>query len=317
MAFQFKRSEPVVRAVQQIAREQVDRMIAEVDAAAGREHATVHTVRKRCKKLRGLIRLVRPQFKGSKTYEQENASYRDAASLLSFMRDAQSIIESYDALLKHYPDAADPAQFQSIRERLVGRREAAAQDDSNLNERIGEFRDQMSTARERIGRWKFRAAGFAMLEEGLEKTYSRGRRSMKQAFARPSTESFHEWRKHIKYHWYHCRLLQGIWKDSMKTRGAAARELSELLGDDHDLAMLAATLMSESIAEPNTGGSSIHALIQQRRTELQTQARALGSRMYAEKPAAFTDRMHAYWKAWKQDQAARKAKPRLKVLAGE
>ena len=246
MAFQFKRSESADHAVQRVAREQVDSMIAEVDAA-GQEHATVHNVRKRCKKLRGLIRLVRPQFKGGKTYPQENASYRDAARLLSFMRDAQSIIESYDALVKCYPDEAGLPQIHTIRERLVERREAVAHDDSNMNERIGEFRGLMVKARERIGRWKFRASGFAMLEEGLEKTYSLGRCNMKQAFARPSTESFHEWRKHMKYHWYHCRLLKGIWKDSMKTRIAAARELSELLGDDHDLAVLREAQLNDQV----------------------------------------------------------------------
>ena len=51
-------------------------------------------------------------------------------------------------------------------------------------------------------------------------------------------EDFHEWRKRVKYHWYHCRLLKNLYKPLMKARRDEAKHLADLLGDDHDLSML-------------------------------------------------------------------------------
>jgi hypothetical protein len=53
----------------------------------------VHQVRKLCKKLRGLIRLVRPEFDN---FQKEDEFFRDAARELSYVRDAQSIIGLID-----------------------------------------------------------------------------------------------------------------------------------------------------------------------------------------------------------------------------
>jgi len=44
------------------------------------------------------------------------------------------------------------------------------------------------------------------------------------------------------------------------------------------------------------------ALIDKRRAELQTEARFLGERIYAEKPTAFADRIHQYWQSWQEEQ---------------
>ena len=80
--------------------------------------------------------------------------------------------------------------------------------------------------------------------------------------------------------------------------------LSEYLGDDHDLAVLRALLL----AEPSLCGGAPHAFlrfIRQRRAVLQAEAFALGHRIYAEKPSAFTDRLGVYWKVWKHTSKGR------------
>jgi hypothetical protein len=63
MSYHLKRSDgPVQDGVRRIAVDQIDAAIAELDDKALDVHETVHQIRKRCKKLRGLIRLVRPAF---------------------------------------------------------------------------------------------------------------------------------------------------------------------------------------------------------------------------------------------------------------
>jgi hypothetical protein len=100
MSYRFYYRETMLENVQRVAFEQNEAAIAEIDDRKLDVHETVHQARKHCKKIRGLIRLVRPQFK--KTYKFENAWYRDAARDLSSIRDAQSMIEIYDSIISRH-----------------------------------------------------------------------------------------------------------------------------------------------------------------------------------------------------------------------
>ena len=64
------------------------------------EPEKIHQIRKRCKKLRAVLRLVRPGL--SEFYASENAFFRDAARVLSPLRDTQSVLDAYDGLMKRY-----------------------------------------------------------------------------------------------------------------------------------------------------------------------------------------------------------------------
>jgi hypothetical protein len=86
----------------------------------------------------------------------------------------------------------------------------------------------------------------------------------------------------------------------MKGQAKDAHLLSDLLGDDHDLALLRETLQNAGPALA-VEVDSVLALLDHRRAQLQTQAMLLGERLYAEKPKAFRRRMRAYWKAWRAE----------------
>ena len=101
MAYRFKRGNSSVEAgVRRIATEEIDGAIDEIDDNGLELHETVHQVRKRCKKLRGLIRVVRPAFDD---YQDENAAFREAARALSYVRDTEALIETYDDLVGDVP----------------------------------------------------------------------------------------------------------------------------------------------------------------------------------------------------------------------
>jgi CHAD domain-containing protein len=297
MPYRLRRSESVQDAVQRVAREQIDKAIGEIDDEHLDRHEAVHQVRKRCKKLRGLIRLVRPQFE--ETYQRENAWYRDAARMLSYVRDAQSIIETYDKLVDRFGDAVDCEALSSIRRRLTERRRELAEDEVGLRQRLREFRARMGEGRERVAAWRLEDDDFGAVEGGLSKTYARARKAMQEAYENPSVDSFHEWRKRVKYHWYHMRLLRNVWKVPIKARRDEASLLADLLGDDHDLAVLRETLLQspdefgdEQVIRTTLG------LITQRQMELRAEAKPLGARLLAEKPKRFVRRIRRYWQAW-------------------
>lgn len=79
-------------------------------------HKIVHQVRKRCKKLRGLIRLVRPEFAD---YSAENAEFRDAARRLSPVPDARAILECYDRLIDHFGHQVQQDTLGAVRAQLA------------------------------------------------------------------------------------------------------------------------------------------------------------------------------------------------------
>jgi len=297
MSYQIQASESVQQAIQRIATEQIDRAIDEITDSELDGHKTVHQVRKRCKKLRGLVRLVRPQFDD---YQRENKTFRDAARTLSYVRDAQSMIETFDELIEWFADQIDPAALASVREGLVERRRKITEDEMALDARLEDFLAVMQRAKQRVEVWTVDAKQFDAVRGGLAKTYGRGRQAMKRAYEEPSTERFHEWRKRVKYHWYHIRLLESIWEPLMGEIEEAASALSDYLGDDHDLAVLHKTVVEESktFGDPRDI-QALASLIASRRAELQHQAERVGSRLFAEKPKHFVRRLGRYWKIWR------------------
>ncbi|MFW5655749.1 MAG: CHAD domain-containing protein [Roseicyclus sp.] len=279
-------------ALRRIADEQIGRALAEL-AEDGTDFAgMVHQVRKRCKKLRGLLRLVRPAFDA---YATENASFRDAARRISGIRDARTLIETYDAVAEHFAEAIDRRAFAPIRARLT-RDAAAVRDDPDTIDRLAVFRTEMEAARGRAAGWRLEADGFDAVSGGLGRTYARARSRMQDAWAAPDVAAMHEWRKRVKYHWYHARLLREIHPDMMAPHVAAMDELSELLGDHHDLAVLDARL-AEGAGEfgPKTDVAAFRALVGQRMEALEDAAFSRGRLVLAERKKALVKRWGAYW----------------------
>jgi CHAD domain-containing protein len=278
--------------VRRIGRDQVERGLEELQDPD--LHAAVHRVRKRGKKVRALLRLVRPD--APELYQHENAAFRDATRRVAADRDAAVTLETYDALVGRFVDAAGSHGSAPVREALVERRDAVLGED--LNGRLEALRGDLEAALERLETWEIEGEGFDVVAGGLAKTYDRASERMEAAYDQRTSEAFHEWRKRVKYHRYHVRLLQDVWPTVMKARRKQLHELSDLLGDDHDLAVL----RQELLAEPERYGgedevATVCALLDRRRAELQADAHVLGRRCFAESTDRFVDRIDAYWRA--------------------
>jgi len=297
MSYRLERGESVEEGIRRIATEQINKALAEIDDDKVSRHETVHAVRKRCKKLRGLVRLVRPAFDD---YKHVNAIYRDAAKELSYIRDAHAVIETVDELLEHFDDAVDPKGFRSIREELVARRDETDADEKTIDRRIEHFRKTMAAGRREVETWTLEADDGRAVAGGAEKTYKRARKAMEKAADSPTTAAFHEWRKRVKYHWHHARLLKGAWPKLIKPWAKEAHSLSDFLGDEHDLAVLHAMLLEdpERFGEHDTL-QAFFGLIERRRAELRSAAFGLGAFLLFEKPAHMERRILAYTDTWK------------------
>jgi len=305
MAFRLPEGGSLADGVRLIAREQIDHAIDQLSDRSLPLDQGVHEVRKRCKKLRGVLRLVRPCLGDS--YAHDNAYFRDAARLLSPLRDDQSIIDAFDKLVDHFADETGRKAFGTIRRRLARRRQQRGERVSEVDERIAEVRGRLEAGRERVAHWSIDAAGAEAWRGGFEQTYRRARKAMALAYQAPTTEHFHEWRKHVKYHWHHTRILQPLWPDALGVRADAANTLGEALGMHHDLAVLQATLLDEREGFRQPAVQALVGLIDRRRSELATAARPLGARLFADKAAQIGQRWVRHWDTWQEEQVARQA----------
>jgi CHAD domain-containing protein len=271
-AFRLKQGEAVPDGIRRIAHGRIDHA---VDALSDATEEGVHEARKDMKKLRALLRLVRGEV-GEKVFRREAGTFRDAARELSGVRDADVMLATLSDLEGRYGAETGPIRQALEAHRLRtaggGRHQAAKVAIAVLTE-----------ARGRVDDWPLERDGFEALEGGLKRTYRRGRRDWRAAVKDPSTENLHEWRKRVKDLWYHCSILQETWKPVMKALADEAHELSDRLGDDHDLAVLL-----------DFGAESLEPLVATRRAELQEEAFAYGTRLYADKPKAFVRRIE-HW----------------------
>ena len=300
MPFYLLAKETVEDGIKRIVNEEIAQAIKDIDNRRLKRTEAVHEVRKRCKKIRAVLRLTRPQFE--ETYQFENTWFRDTAKGLAELRDAAAMIETYDSLLENFSDQIDRRAFAPVRRALTLRRKQITEETGDLGERLEEFRARLQKAAERVVDWNLKAKEFDAIEGGLVATYRRARKTTTAAYDDPTAENFHEWRKQTKYHGYHMRLLRELWKPPMRSLRKEVDELSDLLGDDHNLAVFYKILLES----PDKYGDkrdiqALLGLIDRRSAELRVEAKTLGARIFAEKANAFGRRFRIYWEVWRSE----------------
>jgi CHAD domain-containing protein len=302
LAYRFLQSDKSIEiGVSRIALDQIDKAIDETGSPD--VNFAIHQVRKRCKKLRGLLRLVRPAFE---SYGAENADFRDIARVVSPIRDSTALIDTYDLLANTYEEQLDRRALGSIRRRLTLRKKHAIVE-GNIGELLVLVRERLKAARKRADLWHLTESEFDGLEDGLTKTYKRARKAMARLEAEPSAAQLHEWRKRIKYHRYHARLLSPAWPGTFRPHAKAAKQLSDLLGDHHDLSVFRHMLT----IEPDEFGRSedvgvMLSLANRQQSLLAAPSLFIGSRLLAERPVCLAERWRAYWETWRSEVPAQR-----------
>ena len=293
MTYHLEPSRPLVDEVRNVASDQIGRALDSLENADRDLEDSVHDVRKRMKKLRGLLRLVRPGL-GS-TYKVENEVFRDTARLFSDVRDAQVLRETLDKLADHASGDQADEMLSPVRDWADERRHDVLAE-KGLGNRLDDAGQRLEQARGRVGDWKIDCPPGAAIHGGLKKTYKRARKGFHDAQERPDPERLHEWRKRVKYHWYHCHLLREAWPEVMEARADALDDLGDLLGDDHDLVVLSEVLRENATGEvPQSSIRFAIELATDQRQGLRRRAFALAPRLMVERKGALARRLTGYW----------------------
>jgi CHAD domain-containing protein len=143
--------------------------------------------------------------------------------------------------------------------------------------------------------WPLTDAGFDTISEGLHRLYRRGRREHRDVRRDPETEALHEWRKSVKYLRHAAEVLEPLRPKRLAEVAARARRLGDVLGDDHDLAVLRELAIE---ARPPGDGTQLAPLLEAidaRRRALVDEAFVLGAKLYKHPPDRF---VHAAQRGW-------------------
>lgn len=308
MAFYFKPDERAEEGIRRLVIEQIDKAIGEVaDIGLDRAEA-VHQVRKRCKKIRAVLRLARAAL-GDAVYRAENVWFRDTARELSATRDATAALESFDQLMTAFDGTVDLHPFAPIRTAMAEHAAEVGASEDFVASRLNFAVRRLETARARAGAWRFNLQGFDAVAPGLAKVYGRGRREMAAVRRRPTDELFHDLRKRVKYHAYHVRLFAPTWPALLDAARDQTMELAEAIGSDHDLVVLRAMAAGEGELAQAVADRRVMVpfvmLIDRRRADLQRGIFELGTLVFAEPPETLVSRLRGYWDAWRHTSRTR------------
>jgi CHAD domain-containing protein len=288
-----------------IAIEQVDLAIAQLESGPGVPDATaVHETRKAIKRLRALLRLLRPRLRES-VYRRENIALRQIAGRLAGARDAEVMLATLDALIARHPRRLRGRGIRRLRKKLRAERRRARR-------RVGDERTralaltELRALRARLAAMEIDPDhGVRTFDPGLRRCYRQGRARRRKALKagrRRRDAAMHDWRKRVKDLRYAAELMQrrdrelalnGSRPHKQPRRLARiagqADDLGELLGEDHDLALLADRIRARSTRKlmSKRKRETVLELIDRRRAVLSRQAKPIAKTLYKRSPKRF------------------------------
>ena len=246
----------------------------------------VHEVRKSTKRVRAVLRMLSDDI-DSRDYTRLNMEVRDLARELSQIRSAVVQVGLLESLV------ANDCELSTATREFNAELVASADDQRRGLEdaMVQGLLLRFAAVRSHIGDIEFPDEGETSLD-GIRKTYRRGRRSMTHAYEAPTVESFHIWRKQVKYLRHQMEVLE--WGGALAVAALVSdlEEIGEALGMDHDLADLeqAADRAAPSMLS-RSSRRHLHEVISARRASVELRLRPIAAKVYEVKPGTFAQRV--------------------------
>jgi len=271
-------------------------------------HSGVHSARKCLKRLRSLLLLARPGMP-EPAFSMLMERLALIAKGLAPARDAAALIDATEKLEKETGPGPGLGPLHSLRAWLHKRRHAAEQ---NLEQSAAsDAMHGLLALRPSFAGLAVYPDDFRSLAKGLRQCYRATRAAFYHAFTSERDEELHEWRKGVQHHWRQMQLLAPCWPSELSARVEAARSLSQILGDDHDISLLI-RLVSTPTMTFGTQEETAAFLKRCRRRHkaLRKEAQKQGERLFAERARPFAERIETYWQIAAGDAALAKAEKR-------
>jgi CHAD domain-containing protein len=260
MAYRFKQNEAIPHAVQRVFAEEIAWAVGQLVRSKKRTEA-VHEARKSIKRIRGLLSLLGPGYRSQDRY------FREAGRLLSESRDNTVVLQVFDALTAKHPVVSE------IRDNLRRSfRQGPAE--KSLSSQVVQLLQQAPPL-------VVEGLQFESLLPAMDETYRQGRKAWKRAHREHSAKALHNFRKQVKQHLYHLRLVESV---TSAKRIEDLHALETWLGDHHNLQVLRERLKAEvETSHDRKRILPLIALIDDESHALRNRALEAGEQLYGEK----------------------------------
>ncbi len=253
----------------------------------------VHETRKHIKRLRALFALVRGSVEAAHV-QAPTLALRAAATALSEPRARAAMLECYQDLVERFPEVWDARSSTRVREAL----EARLFSEQQAAPSIAEALTWLARTRVEVRELKLQKVGFAAFERGFRRVYAAARNAYDLSLCDGRVEHFHALRTRQKRHLYHVELLEPVWPGPLRALRAELDRLGELLGEHHDLSLFAAELRHPLRLDAEVDALDVVAT--QRLRKLERESHSIGARVFAERPRVLSERVAAYFSAFRE-----------------
>jgi CHAD domain-containing protein len=231
-----------------------------------------------------------------------NRSLRDAARPLTPLRDAKVLRDALDNVLHHAGKSVQKDGLSELR-RALQQEHRSSRDKLSIKD-LNAISTSLKEVKRHLQGLPDSRVDHIPIDAALKRAYKRAHRALALAEHDPSNEHLHEWRKQVKYHFHQLELVQSLEPKRIGAMIKRAHQLSDHLGDDHDLALLhekialhatQAQASSETVAT-----DALVKVLKRERTKLQRKSYRLGKKLYADKPKQIAKQVGKYLHAWQQ-----------------
>ncbi|MCP3998122.1 MAG: CHAD domain-containing protein [bacterium] len=260
----------------------------------------VHETRKALKRLRALLRLVRDTISHD-CYHTDNQVLKLVAAELGTVRDTWVMADVLDRLLPHNPNSQEAVEtlIARLQDRFRTESLALLQNEAQMSSII----EQLEHVRERSRRWSIVAGevdtplphNFASIAPGLQRVYKRGRRGMRIIVDSPTDTLLHVWRKRAKYLRHQIEALNVLDPVTLLRYELQLEQLTDLLGDDHDLAVLLTRFGDDPALVEGIELDLVLDAIGTKRHELQAHSIDLGREFFEDPSTDFLTYVESIW----------------------
>ncbi|MGA2562155.1 MAG: CHAD domain-containing protein [Steroidobacteraceae bacterium] len=286
MALRLKPDEKPGAGLRRVARKRLQKLLNTLSAREMLRDAVVHDARRQVKEFRGVLRVARAEL-GKKACRRENQALREAARPLSELRDATVLIDTLDKLIERSHGRLKPADLALLRRYLQERRQQVRSEVLRNKPLLAQLVGCLQGTERRVGQWPDGDGNWKAVRDGMRRIYRRARTAMRAALEKRSNEALHEWRKRTNA--LRCAIELLCCRAPKRSRRITqqAHRLTDILGEDHDLAMLGEVVQQQGVLQSEAAGAMVVSLLAKRRLALQQRAHGVGKRLFRDTGSRF------------------------------
>lgn len=284
MSYSLANDETIDHGIRRIYTTCIDETVTGLTPPFKNLHEIVHNSRKSFKFMRALFRLMRDPL-GHKSYKKKNNFFRDLGREISEIRDLHVL----GIILEYISREAQSVRPADVKKGLqeISRREQALVDKMEKRNRFEKIRTKLERNRSKNDTIPPLDNSIKPLLPGLRKIYKKGQKAFLKAQRTGDEADFHEWRKQVKYLLNSYQILANYWPVEVGINGTSLQQLSDYLGEEHDLAVFKGLLNKKSFRKFLNNTEPMHNYVDQKRAFLQRSALNLGNFIYKQTDEEF------------------------------